>query len=144
MARTSQIFFSALDRTLLKGFQSFGGYLPGVSVPLVKEKMREEAVNVILPGEVGHLRPHLEARRAQGIRMAVNFPGEALLGCGAARTRLEAFMAALQEPAFEVTSVKATPIYSQISQISTGADQRVRPGNKARCRSQCHRRREIS
>jgi RHH-type transcriptional regulator, proline utilization regulon repressor / proline dehydrogenase / delta 1-pyrroline-5-carboxylate dehydrogenase len=23
-------FFSPLDRTLLKGFQSFGGYLPGV------------------------------------------------------------------------------------------------------------------
>src|SRR5262245_32855604 len=27
-------FFSPLDRTLLKGFQSFGAYLPGVAMPL--------------------------------------------------------------------------------------------------------------
>ena len=26
-------FFSPLDRTLLRGFRSFGGYLPGVAVP---------------------------------------------------------------------------------------------------------------
>jgi RHH-type proline utilization regulon transcriptional repressor/proline dehydrogenase/delta 1-pyrroline-5-carboxylate dehydrogenase len=44
-------FFSMLDRTLLKGFQSFGNYLPGVAVPLVKDKMRKETANVILPAE---------------------------------------------------------------------------------------------
>jgi RHH-type transcriptional regulator, proline utilization regulon repressor / proline dehydrogenase / delta 1-pyrroline-5-carboxylate dehydrogenase len=33
-------FFSMLDRTLLRGFQSFGSYLPGVAVPMVKEKMQ--------------------------------------------------------------------------------------------------------
>ena len=35
-------FFSVFDQALLKGFQSFGEYLPGVAVPLVKEKMRKE------------------------------------------------------------------------------------------------------
>ena len=44
-------FFSPLDRTLLKGFQSFGAYLPGVAMPLVKEKMHQETANVILPAE---------------------------------------------------------------------------------------------
>jgi len=29
-------FFSALDRTMLRGFQTFGAYLPGVAMPLVK------------------------------------------------------------------------------------------------------------
>jgi RHH-type proline utilization regulon transcriptional repressor/proline dehydrogenase/delta 1-pyrroline-5-carboxylate dehydrogenase len=29
-------FFGPLDRALLKGFQSFGAYLPGVAMPLVK------------------------------------------------------------------------------------------------------------
>jgi len=111
-------FFNAIDRTLLKGFQSFGGYLPGVSVPLVKDKMREETANVILPGEMEHLGEHLEARRQQGVRMNVNFLGEALLGEGAARERLKAFLAALQEPSIEVISVKATTIYSQITPIS--------------------------
>jgi RHH-type proline utilization regulon transcriptional repressor/proline dehydrogenase/delta 1-pyrroline-5-carboxylate dehydrogenase len=111
-------FFNAMDRTLLKGFQSFGGYLPGVSVPLVKDKMREETANVILPGEMEHLREHLVARREQGVRMNVNFLGEALLGEQDARQRLEAYLAALQEPSIEVISVKATTIYSQITPIS--------------------------
>ena len=44
-------FFSALDRTLLRGFQSFGAYLPGVAMPLVKEKMQQETANVVLPAE---------------------------------------------------------------------------------------------
>ena len=55
-------FFSAMERTLLKGFQSFGSYLPGVAVPLVKDKMREETANVILPAEHEHLAKYLEAR----------------------------------------------------------------------------------
>ncbi|RPI13783.1 MAG: proline dehydrogenase, partial [Lysobacterales bacterium] len=29
-------FFGPLDRTLMKGFQSFGGFVPGVALPLVK------------------------------------------------------------------------------------------------------------
>ena len=44
-------FFSALDRTLLMGFQSFGAYLPGVAMPFVKERMQQETANVILPAE---------------------------------------------------------------------------------------------
>jgi len=111
-------FFNAMDRTLLKGFQSFGGYLPGVSVPLVKDKMREETANVILPGEMEHLSEHLDARRDQGVRMNVNFLGEALLGEEDARGRLKAYLSALQQPSIEVISVKATTIYSQISPIS--------------------------
>ncbi len=111
-------FFSAMDRTLLKGFQSFGGYLPGVSVPLVKEKMRDETANVILPGEVEHLSGHLDARRDQGVRMNVNFLGEALLGEDDAKGRLRSYLAALQEPSIEVISVKVSTIYSQITPMS--------------------------
>ena len=44
-------FFSPLERTMLFGFQSFGEYLPGVAVPLVKDRMRKETANVILPAE---------------------------------------------------------------------------------------------
>ena len=55
-------FFSTLDRALLKGFQSFGRYLPGVAVPVMREKMRDETANVILPAESDVLLPHLKAR----------------------------------------------------------------------------------
>jgi RHH-type proline utilization regulon transcriptional repressor/proline dehydrogenase/delta 1-pyrroline-5-carboxylate dehydrogenase len=111
-------FFSALDRTLLKGFQSFGAYLPGVAMPFVKEKMQQETANVILPAEEEHLRVHLEERRAEGLRMNVNFLGEALLGENEAERRLENYLAALQRPEIEVLSVKISTIYSQISALA--------------------------
>ena len=61
-------FFGAFDRTLLKGFQSFGAYLPGVAMPLVKEKMQQETANVVLPAEEELLRA--ASRRAPPRRAA--------------------------------------------------------------------------
>ena len=111
-------FFSGLDRTLLRGFRSFGAYLPGVAVPLVKERMREETANVVLPAEEDLLVRHLEARRQGGVRMNVNFLGEALLGEAEAQRRLESYLRALQLPELEVISVKISTIYSQISSLA--------------------------
>ena len=111
-------FFSTFDRAMLKGFQSFGSYLPGVSIPLVKDKMRAETANVVLPAEPELLSPHLGERRAHGVRMNVNYLGEALLGEEDAQHRLESYLAALQLPEIEVISVKVSTIYSQISSIA--------------------------
>jgi RHH-type proline utilization regulon transcriptional repressor/proline dehydrogenase/delta 1-pyrroline-5-carboxylate dehydrogenase len=111
-------FFGPVDRAMLKGFQSFGGHLPGVAMPLVKGKLRGETANVILPAEEEHLTGHLEKRRAHGIRMNVNLLGEALLGEDEARRRLESYLAALQLPAIEVISVKVSTLYSQLAPIS--------------------------
>ena len=111
-------FFSTVERAMLKGFQSFGRYLPGVSVPMVKEKMREETANVILPAEAALLAGHLSSRRDSGLRMNVNYLGEALLGEADANARLKAYLTALQLPELEVMSVKISTIYSQITSIS--------------------------
>ncbi|MFO1062726.1 MAG: proline dehydrogenase family protein [Pirellulales bacterium] len=118
-------FFSQMDRALLRGFQSFGSYLPGVAVPLVKEKMRKETANVILPAEPTLLGEHLSARRAEGIRMNLNFLGEALLGEKEAQHRLEKYLAALQRPEIEVVSVKISTLYSQISPLARESTLRV-------------------
>ncbi len=111
-------FFSPFDRTMLKGFQSFGGYLPGVARPLVEEKMRQETANVILPAEDKILGRHLGERQVAGLRMNVNFLGEALLGEKAAKARLQTYRAALQNPQIECLSVKISTIYSQISSLA--------------------------
>ena len=111
-------FFTPLDRTLLKGFQSFGGYLPGVAVPLVKEKMQRETANVILPAEREMLTEYLEQRRSANVRMNVNFLGEALLGEEEAQHRLNNYLEALQIPEIEVISVKISTLYSQISALA--------------------------
>jgi RHH-type proline utilization regulon transcriptional repressor/proline dehydrogenase/delta 1-pyrroline-5-carboxylate dehydrogenase len=89
-----------------------------VSVPMVKERMREETANVVLPAEDELLSPYLASRRESGVRMNVNYLGEALLGEDDAKRRLKSYLAALQLPAMEVISVKISTIYSQISAIS--------------------------
>jgi len=111
-------FFSTVDRALLKGFQSFGGYLPGVAAPLVKEKMHKETANVVLPAEHEMLTAHLAARREEGVRMNVNFLGEAILSEQEADRRLQAYLVALAMPEIEVVSVKISTIYSQISPLA--------------------------
>jgi RHH-type proline utilization regulon transcriptional repressor/proline dehydrogenase/delta 1-pyrroline-5-carboxylate dehydrogenase len=111
-------FFSPLDRALLRGFQTFGGWLPGVAVPLVKEHMQQETANVVLPAETELLREHLGARYRDGVRMNLNFLGEALLGEEEATHRLEKYLEALQLPEVEVVSVKISTLYSQISALA--------------------------
>lgn len=111
-------YFSPVDKALIRGFQSFGGYLPGVAVPLIKEKMRAETANVILPAEDEHLDEHLAKRRKSGLRMNVNLLGEAMLGEGEAERRLEAYVKALRNPEIESISVKVSTIFSQLSSIA--------------------------
>jgi RHH-type proline utilization regulon transcriptional repressor/proline dehydrogenase/delta 1-pyrroline-5-carboxylate dehydrogenase len=111
-------FFSPIDRALLRGFQSFGAWLPGVAVPLVKEQMQHETANVILPAELELLTQHLAARYQDGVRMNLNFLGEALLGEDEAAHRLKKYLEALQLPEVEVLSVKISTLYSQISALA--------------------------
>ena len=111
-------FFTPFDRALLKGFQSFGSYLPGVAVPMVKRKMQQETSNVVLPAEKELLGGHLRARRKADVRMNVNFLGEALLGEDDAKARLKKYLEAMENDDIEVMSVKISTIYSQISSLA--------------------------
>jgi RHH-type proline utilization regulon transcriptional repressor/proline dehydrogenase/delta 1-pyrroline-5-carboxylate dehydrogenase len=60
---------------------------------------------VILPAEEAMLREHLKERRSEGVRMNVNFLGEAILGEKEAQRRLEGYLASLQLPEIECVSV---------------------------------------
>jgi RHH-type proline utilization regulon transcriptional repressor/proline dehydrogenase/delta 1-pyrroline-5-carboxylate dehydrogenase len=110
--------FGPWDRTLMKGFQSFGGFLPGVALPLVKEHMQKETANVILPGEKEPLVGHLRDRWREGVRMNVNFLGEAILSEADAERRLQQYLLGLQWPEVEVVSIKISTLYSQISALA--------------------------
>ena len=111
-------FFTPLNHGMLWVFKTFGGWLPGVSVPLVKDYMRREASGVVIPAEKRHLTNHLRSRLKGGVRMNLNFLGEALLGEEEAARRLKKYLAALQMPEVEVISVKISTLYSQISPIA--------------------------
>ncbi len=111
-------FFNPVEQAMLRGFQSFGEYLPGVAVPLVKEKMRRETANVILPAEPELLQEHLRNRQSQGVQMNVNLLGEALLGEEETRRRMQDFCDALRMPDVRCLSVKITTLYSQVSPLA--------------------------
>lgn len=111
-------FFSPVEQAMLRGFQSFGEYLPGVAVPLVKEKMRRETANVILPAEPELLAPHLRSRQSHGVAMNVNLLGEALLGDAETRKRLQSFYELLRMPDVRCISVKLTTLYSHVSALA--------------------------
>lgn len=111
-------FFNPWDRTLLKGFQSFGNYLPGVALPLVKDHLQKETANVILPGEKELLIRHLSERSRVGLRMNVNFLGEVILSEAEAEKRLQQYLEGLQWPETEVVSIKISTLYSQISPLA--------------------------
>ncbi|HEY2083240.1 MAG TPA: proline dehydrogenase family protein [Verrucomicrobiae bacterium] len=111
-------FFGLVDRTLMKGFQSFGSYLPGVALPLVKDHMQKETANVILPGEKELLAGHLAERTREGVRMNVNFLGETILSEAEADRRLQQYLQGLQWPETEVVSIKISTLYSQISPLA--------------------------
>src|SRR5947209_5717688 len=87
-------------------------------MPFVKDRMQQETANVILPAERELLAEHLRARWEEGVRMNVNYLGEALLGEEDARRRLQGYLTALQQPEIEVISVKISTIHSQISPIA--------------------------
>jgi len=111
-------FFSPMERTLLRGFQTFGGWLPGVSVPLVKDQMQQETANVVLPAESEVLTQHLAARAKDRVRMNLNFLGDAVMGEEESAHRLQKYLEALQLPEVEVISVKISTLYSQISALA--------------------------
>ena len=73
-------FFSPLERAALKGFQSFGSYLPGVAVPMVKEYMHRETANVILPAERELLAKHLTQRHGGRRADERQYPGRSVAG----------------------------------------------------------------
>jgi RHH-type proline utilization regulon transcriptional repressor/proline dehydrogenase/delta 1-pyrroline-5-carboxylate dehydrogenase len=77
-----------------------------------------ETANVVVPAERELLTAHLAGRQQEGVRMNVNFLGEALLGEEEARIRLHKYFEALQFPEIEVMSVKISTIHSQISALA--------------------------
>jgi RHH-type proline utilization regulon transcriptional repressor/proline dehydrogenase/delta 1-pyrroline-5-carboxylate dehydrogenase len=111
-------FLHRVDRTLMEIFRVFGRLLPGVSIPLVKKKVKSTSENMILAAEPEPLRRHLTHQYAKGIRVNINFLGEAVLGEGECARRLEEYMAALANPEIEVVSVKISTIYSQITPVA--------------------------
>lgn len=103
-----------VKKTLLSLFHYTGKSVAPLVVPLVKEALRDESSNVILPGEPKAMLKHMRKRRMEGVRINLNHLGEAILGEEEANQRLEVYLDDLRNPEVECISVKVSTLYSQI------------------------------
>jgi len=95
-----------------------GQYLPALVIPFIVAQLRKETSNVILPAEEQQFQQFLQKRQADNIRLNVNQLGEAILGEGEAKRRLEKYLRLLENPNIEYISIKISSIFSQINLIA--------------------------
>jgi len=108
-------YATLMKRLQLAVFKIFGGTFHFLFVPVAKWALRQTTAKVILPGEKGKLSKHIEMRRKEGVRLNLNYLGEAILGEKEAIRRLNVYLTALKEPDIEYVSIKISTIYSQIN-----------------------------
>ncbi|MEZ4736586.1 MAG: proline dehydrogenase family protein [Caldilineaceae bacterium] len=96
-------------------------YLPSMVVPPLVARLRQETRTVILPGEEAELRRYLQKRRQGETRLNLNQLGEAILGEGEAKRRLQAYLDLLARPDVEYISVKVSSVLSQINLVAFDA-----------------------
>lgn len=110
-------FFSTQEKFLVWTFLTLGGFTPGISMGIFENYLRNEVSGVVLKGEDKYLFPHIRKREGEGMRINLNFIGEAVLGEEEAEFRRQQYRTALQSPDITYISIKASTIYSQISSL---------------------------
>ena len=111
-------FFSSFEKILMLGFIYVGRYLPGLTVPRIIKKMRQDSSHLIIPEEVDTLNSFLQKRNDQGLRININHIGEEVLGEQEALSRLNIYINDLKKPSIEYVSVKISTIFSQIQPLA--------------------------
>jgi RHH-type transcriptional regulator, proline utilization regulon repressor / proline dehydrogenase / delta 1-pyrroline-5-carboxylate dehydrogenase len=109
------------ERVALVLGSAMSHYLPNLVVPPVIARLRQETRAVILPGEEGDLRRYLQQRRQDGMRLNLNQLGEAILGEGEARRRMQAYLDLLARDDVEYISVKVSSVFSQLNLVAFDA-----------------------
>lgn len=109
------------DRTSIRVGSRLASLVPGLFVPLVKRKIRDNSSHVIFSAEAGQIERLLQRQRQDGLRTNFNQLGEAVLGEREAARRLNENVQRLLDPEFDFVSVKLSAIASQISLVGYDA-----------------------
>lgn len=114
-------FLSAFDRGLMRA-GAFGSRLvPGVVMPLVERRLRQDSERVILDAAPAALDGYIRRRTADGFRINLNHLGEAVLGEREAEHRMTAVLNHLANPLVTYISVKISAVFSQINLVAWDA-----------------------
>jgi RHH-type proline utilization regulon transcriptional repressor/proline dehydrogenase/delta 1-pyrroline-5-carboxylate dehydrogenase len=89
--------------------------LPTPVVPIARKALREMVGHLVVDARPEKLGPAIAAIRESGARLNLNLLGEAVLGEGEARRRLEGIHELVRRPDVDYVSVKVSAIASRIS-----------------------------
>ena len=108
-------FLGRVDRLLLRVGARLAPVLPGIVMPLARQRLRQLVGHMVADSATGPVHEHLEKRRAEGFAMNVNLLGEAVLGDDEATRRLERTVALVEDPEVDYVSVKVSAVASQLN-----------------------------
>jgi RHH-type proline utilization regulon transcriptional repressor/proline dehydrogenase/delta 1-pyrroline-5-carboxylate dehydrogenase len=89
--------------------------LPSPVVPIARRVLREMVGHLVVDARPAKLGPAIEKLRADGARLNLNLLGEAVLGDGEARRRLDGIHELILRPDVDYVSVKVSAIVSSVS-----------------------------
>jgi RHH-type proline utilization regulon transcriptional repressor/proline dehydrogenase/delta 1-pyrroline-5-carboxylate dehydrogenase len=115
--------FPPLDRVMLALGGRFAPLLPRLVMPMVTRKLRSASADLIVDADERALAAHLGTRAAarpatRAPRANVNVLGEAILGDGEARRRLDAVLACIARPDVDHVSVKISSICAGVNVLA--------------------------
>lgn len=110
-------YLSPWEKVAMRLGQIGAKIAPELVIPAVRQRMRSESRDVILPASKEKLHAHIETRRASGMRTNINDLGEAVLGEKEAESRLHKAIERLSDNSCDYISVKLSAIYSQIDMV---------------------------
>ncbi|MEM7455448.1 MAG: bifunctional proline dehydrogenase/L-glutamate gamma-semialdehyde dehydrogenase [Planctomycetota bacterium] len=108
-------YFGWFDRMSAGIGNTIAGFMPGLVMPQVRKKVREDSEHVIISAEPDDFAKYLQMRKKSQIRINFNQLGEAVLGDKEADRRLHDNIQRLIDPGVDYISIKLSSIVSQIS-----------------------------
>lgn len=103
-------YLPGIARAQLKLLLHAGPFVPELAARGMLARLRSETRDVVLDAEPAAVREHLEERYRKGVRVNVNYLGEAVLGEQAAAVRCDEYLSLLARPEVRAISVKLSSI----------------------------------
>lgn len=103
-------YLPAVARAQLKLLLHAGPFVPALAARAMLHRLRSETRDVVLDAAPEAVREHLAQRYARGVRVNLNYLGEAVLGERAAAVRCEEYLALLARQEVRAISVKLSSI----------------------------------
>ncbi len=110
-------FLNETDRVKFLLFRLFGKLYPNLFIPRIKKQIRNQLAAVLLPENPRARAAYFSRYKNENIQVNLNHLGEAILGEGEAKRRLQVYLDDLTSPDVEYISVKISTIFSQINML---------------------------